>query len=319
MTEERDLIYLCKTIGIREDLVQAGGGNISVKTDSGDMLIKPSGKTLFDVNSTNYCTVYNYNLLKKDVETLDKIDGEKDHLSVLCPGGVPSIETYLHSLTKKYTVHIHPISILDWDTDHLRSMFNNALIVDYAKPGFSLAKKMIEENRGSSLPKVVFFLKHGLLIHADTISEVEDLLIDVTNRLGYRCLKNLFKTYREASIIQKKIFDFDGSLRYVLPLQVKVSDVNYTPDYVIYRGRRIFDWYNHSLTFFCEVWGFPTIIKWEDDFFVVGKDFTECKRLESVFNMYSTILSSDIEGLTDSEADELLNWDSEKYRKNGDR
>ncbi len=59
MKELVDLTELSKYAGERFDLVQAGGGNSSVKLDNGEMLIKASGYSLSDVNENQgYSRVY---------------------------------------------------------------------------------------------------------------------------------------------------------------------------------------------------------------------------------------------------------------------
>ena len=53
MNELNKLIKLYKYAGERFDLVQAGGGNSSVKLENGEMLIKASGFILSDVEINN--------------------------------------------------------------------------------------------------------------------------------------------------------------------------------------------------------------------------------------------------------------------------
>ena len=53
-----NFIHISRYAGMREDLVQAGGGNSSVKTAPGQMLIKASGFQLADITeNTGYCAV----------------------------------------------------------------------------------------------------------------------------------------------------------------------------------------------------------------------------------------------------------------------
>ena len=49
MKEIKELVEISKYAGERLDLVQAGGGNSSVKLDNGQMLIKASGYSLSEV------------------------------------------------------------------------------------------------------------------------------------------------------------------------------------------------------------------------------------------------------------------------------
>ena len=59
MSEINDLVEISKYAGERFDLVQAGGGNSSVKFENGEMIIKASGFLLSDVNEdSGYSRVY---------------------------------------------------------------------------------------------------------------------------------------------------------------------------------------------------------------------------------------------------------------------
>jgi rhamnose utilization protein RhaD (predicted bifunctional aldolase and dehydrogenase) len=122
MNEINELVEISKYAGERFDLVQAGGGNSSVKFDNTEMIIKASGYLLSDVNdSSGYsrvCTdkiakiIKNKNIVNEDDKrkrefltsqlvkdaTIDKINR-------------PSIETLLHSFLHKYTLHTHPIVV----------------------------------------------------------------------------------------------------------------------------------------------------------------------------------------------------------------
>ena len=53
MNEIKDLVDISKYAGERFDLIQAGGGNSSVKLENGEMLIKASGFILSDMDENN--------------------------------------------------------------------------------------------------------------------------------------------------------------------------------------------------------------------------------------------------------------------------
>ena len=64
MKELNDFIKISKYAGERFDLVQAGGGNCSVKLDNGDMVIKSSGYLLSDIQINNgYSKVNNQKII----------------------------------------------------------------------------------------------------------------------------------------------------------------------------------------------------------------------------------------------------------------
>lgn len=56
----KDFLLISKYADMREDLVQAGGGNSSLELDGERMLIKESGVQLADVTETDGFSVVNY-------------------------------------------------------------------------------------------------------------------------------------------------------------------------------------------------------------------------------------------------------------------
>lgn len=55
----KSLIQISKYAGMREDLVQAGGGNTSVKLSDTEMLIKASGFQLADITEKEGFAIVN--------------------------------------------------------------------------------------------------------------------------------------------------------------------------------------------------------------------------------------------------------------------
>lgn len=107
MDEIKNLIKLSKYAGMREDIIQAGGGNTSVKIDDETMFIKSSGYQLSEMeenigySKVNYKKIVDY--FKTNLEI--KRNDEKNLLEdTLIKGKRPSIETFLHSITEKYTL-----------------------------------------------------------------------------------------------------------------------------------------------------------------------------------------------------------------------
>lgn len=138
MYERRDIenfVRISKYAGMREDLVQAGGGNVSVKLNARNMLIKSSGQSLADVDFKYGFSVVNYSLLKSTIRMLVGSNNEvgknieQDALrKAIVRGNRPSIETFVHAITKKYTLHTHPVLV-------------NALTCQ--RDGMSIIKKLL--------------------------------------------------------------------------------------------------------------------------------------------------------------------------------
>ena len=84
-------------------------------------------------------------------------------------GGTPSMETYFHLFTKKYTVHLHfiPIIINNLKLDNFEL---NHQIIDYYPPGELLANK-IKEKYNSKLD-IIFLKNHGIILTSNNINEL---------------------------------------------------------------------------------------------------------------------------------------------------
>lgn len=166
-----ELEYISKQIGQRNDLVQAGGGNISCKLNNNNdnidinndndndiadqkqanlLLIKSSGYSLADVqfnNSHSYCLVNNTYLVE-NINNYNNHDNEinlSDYVMFDNKNKKPSIETYMHTLLNKWVIHLHPIIInklliSNSGIDIIKYLFPNAFIIPYLTPGIDIYK-----------------------------------------------------------------------------------------------------------------------------------------------------------------------------------
>lgn len=289
------LSYICKYYGTRPDLVQAGGGNISVK-ENNKLYIKSSGCMLFDVEPNKNISVVN---LENVVKPIGNNETEKHFLyKNTIKGSQPSLETFFHSKTKKYTVHLHPIAVIQalhlFKNDVLGTFDSN--FVEYYKPGLELANH-IDFNKN-----IIFLDKHGLIVHGNNIYKVTktiETIIDYCEKLlNYDLTK-----YKNLSKIQEDIFLRYGKIFYVMSTDVNFKALKCTPDCVIYSGAAVYenkyDWKEP-----------PTCIDFNGKF-IVGNNFLKCKQIEEVLKMYENV---DTE-LSTTDICKLQNWDSEKYRK----
>jgi len=154
-----DLVALCRACS-DDELVQAGGGNISVK-DGQYMYIKASGVALSDVKIGHGIAIVDPKAV------VNSLHGpEPDIQKLALSSERPSLETYFHAFLRKYVVHLHPT--------HLNSFLcsDNLGMVDYYKPGFELSKKVLESYKGQP---VIYLRNHGVIYHADTFKGVLSL------------------------------------------------------------------------------------------------------------------------------------------------
>ena len=107
----KGFVKISKYSGMREDLVQAGGGNSSFKISENKMAIKASGYQLADITETEGYALVDVKSIRNaffgadSLELLTDEDGQDILNNALIEGEKPSIETFLHSMSGKYTLH----------------------------------------------------------------------------------------------------------------------------------------------------------------------------------------------------------------------
>lgn len=207
------LIELSRLAGERFDLVQAGGGNSSVKADDERVYVKASGMALSDVSAQSDFCLLRYRPLLDFVaaeaanKTFSKSDdfSNSDIAALDARAGAavaaaqlndrrPSIEALLHCLLGKFTLHTHPIAVAaivcrsGW-REILAREFPAALPVSYRTPGAALALELaarLEQSSwrpGGAEPLIVFLENHGLIVAAASAAEVLETTDDVVGRL----------------------------------------------------------------------------------------------------------------------------------------
>ena len=346
MNEIKNLIKLSKYAGMREDIIQAGGGNTSVKINDETMFIKSSGYQLSEMeenvgySKVNYKKIVDY--FKSHLEI--KRSDEKELLeNTLIQGKRPSIETFLHSITEKYTLHTHPLLINVFTSrkngmKELKSMFPNSLIIDYQTPGIFLAKEFFDKFSKLENPQkanIVFLKNHGLIVSDKNMDEVIELHESILETLENKLKVNM-QAYRNSTFLFKKLEDFiENNIVYLCEnRRIKnfiennsIKDVNYcfSPDSLIYCNKKILllnkddDMLevikNHNLKY-----GNFNVVYFENELYIVAPNVKKAKEIESVLSFNLQVLklnkNDEMDFLTEEEQNFLLNWDSEKYRKN---
>ena len=346
MNEIKNLIKLSKYAGMREDIIQAGGGNTSVKINDETMFIKSSGYQLSEMeenvgySKVNYKEIVDY--FKSNLEI--KRSDEKELLeNTLIEGKRASIETFLHSITEKYTLHTHPLLINVFTSrkngmKELKSMFPNSLIIDYQTPGIFLAKEFFDKFSKLENPQkanIVFLKNHGLIVSGKNVDEVIELHESILETLENKLKVNM-QAYRNSTFLFKKLEDFiENNIVYLCEnSRIKnfiennsIEDINYcfSPDSLIYCNKKILllnkddDMLevikNHNLKY-----GNFNVVYFENELYIVAPNVKKAKEIESVLSFNLQVLelnkNDEMDFLTEEEQNFLLNWDSEKYRKN---
>ena len=340
MTES--FVFLSRYAGMREDLVQAGGGNSSVKLNGKTMLVKASGFQLSDLTTeTGYSTV-DYNEIVNAFSTCENIDSltEDDSKQILAKtllaGGRPSIETFLHAITKTFTLHTHPIvdNILTACKDAksvLLELFPDSIYVPYATPGIELAKTYFKALQGKkeAPTQIIFLQNHGLVVSAANAEEVVEITESVVTKIeAYLNLTDAMLPYHRVTDIWKLFEDnivWRVTDENVLSFYRKAGIWNHAfcPDCVVFLCKQM--WTPNVLSIdelneFKGKFGEPVIVNWKDNLYIVAASVKKAMEIQSVLSFSAQVMSQVKEEncnfLSDQEQNFLLHWDAEKYRQN---
>ena len=215
------LVQISRDVGADDRLVQAGGGNTSVKSADGKtMHIKASGTGLRDMSpERGYVTMSMPPLidLLNDAEAARMSDQRREPyvLDVMYravtggPDSVarPSCEATLHAMLKRYVVHIHPIAIngiiCSRDSRPLceelaRRTGCTMVWIRYTNPGHPLAllcRDEIEKFKAANdgrIPDALFLENHGLFVSSEDQQRSVDLtkaLVDEADKLYHKARK----------------------------------------------------------------------------------------------------------------------------------
>ncbi len=349
-------IQISKYAGMRNDLAQAGGGNTSMKPDDHIMLVKSSGIQLADVSEENGYSKVDYQLIVNYFQENIKADGEsvlteeagKELLAkAQIEGGRASIETFLHAVTGKYTLHSHPtlVNILTaraGGIDALRMLFPDAVFVPYKKPGAALAeayyrefcKKQAQGADGS----VIFLANHGLVVSGDSAERVIEGTEEVLQKIAaylqvsYEAYPNATKLWRAFSDIpgladkivylsENNSLTREGAAQAVL--KEETWNHAFCPDCIVYGSKKpLFladDFTRKDVISFIEKNGIPAMVCYQERFYILAESVKKAQEIENVMSFAAQVqaanLSQGMNYLSEGQQDELLNWDAEKYRR----
>ena len=171
-------------IGADPLLIQAAGGNTSIKAD-GLLWIKASGMRLAEAASRDVFVPVDLAAIRA---ALARGDGSADRTQDFVRGDWtlrPSIETSLHAVfPQRVVIHVHCVETIavavreDAETI-LRERLDGFgwAMVPYAKPGATLAA-LVAARLGPGVDVVVLG-NHGLIVAAETVADAEALLARV--------------------------------------------------------------------------------------------------------------------------------------------
>jgi rhamnose utilization protein RhaD (predicted bifunctional aldolase and dehydrogenase) len=180
------LVEVSARVGRDLDLVQAGGGNTSLK-ENGTLWVKASGKWLVHAaNDDMFLPVPMADIARQLAAEDEKFPEYKTRTGVALR---PSVETAVHAvMPQRVVIHVHSVRTIAWAArahgaagvapllENLRWSW-----IPYTHPGIPLAIRIQRE--GEKRPDVLILENHGLVVGADDCAAAEALLHDVERRL----------------------------------------------------------------------------------------------------------------------------------------
>ncbi|NOU87916.1 hypothetical protein GC102_19400 [Paenibacillus sp. LMG 31460] len=356
MKELEILVAMSKYAGERFDLIQAGGGNSSVKMEDGTMAIKASGYLLSDMDSQRGYSIVNNEkvceILSREELLIEPTKKSREELSnkmlqttILTPEARPSIETFLHALLSKYTLHTHPVTVnaitclSNWKELLIEIFGIEIALVDYETPGVELAlclKKEFEKfiQKHGHKPKIIFLQNHGLIISSDRYEDIKELTDDVTTRLEKILemdLQRYYLTNKISNFINKVRGDHlisyisdDRQLSALLdknPELIKYTP--YFPDGLVFLGYQPLVITDNSASqvikqYFETYQDHPKVIVYENEVFLVASNVKKAREMEDVLKLHLMAIQyapGKIQVLPLEELKYLGNWEAEKFRQ----
>ena len=321
---KNEYIELCKIFGGSYDLVQANGGNISIKYDN-KIIIKQSGFSMIHTTDIKGYVICDINLVEKQLYNKD----EDLQVCILegSPNATPSIETFFHLIPKKYIVHLHPIKILhilslkSWKKCLDELSIENSLYIEYTKPGIELSEKILQKYNNED---IIFLQNHGIILCSDTKEYIYDL-INKLNSLINTCmpstninfLRELY-TYLPNKYIKSYIVQNITNDRYFYKLSPDLS--LYLGEYPIIMesiANNIEDEINKYKE---KTKSDPKIIINENLIYCISDSSDKLNIIHDMIQTYYNVLNPNPNAIyneiSSADASILMNWDKEKLRMN---
>lgn len=337
-----EFIEMSRIAGMRRDLIQAGGGNTSLKFNDELMVIKSSGVQLTELSETKGLSYVNPKLIVDAFDNNMDISEQDLLKQCLIEGDRPSIETFFHALTGKFTLHTHAmlvnvITSRQNGLNEIASILPNALVIGYETPGLPLSKDIYVGlksyfDKYSFMPKIIILKNHGLIVSAETSQECLELTNDVTEKIGiylkiesskekiseviYSYFKNRMKlenpdvTYWVNNEVIRRAYKDKGN---------QMWDYQFCPDAIVYCGKKAYDFQKDDLDEYYHLNGKPVIIVSNDEIYIMASNVKKAKDIESLLEFTAEVallnMNHKMDLLSNKEQNFLLNWDSEKYRQ----
>jgi rhamnose utilization protein RhaD (predicted bifunctional aldolase and dehydrogenase) len=317
-----ELRRLSQRLGANPLLVQAAGGNTSLKRD-GVMWIKASGTWLQNALSKDIFVPLDMprlrNALMRDDPACESCtDFVRSEINPL--GLRPSIETSVHGLMPQSVVlHVHCVNTIAWAIQHDAERLIAPLLtglpwafVPYARPGLQLSRAI----RGVVKPdtSVLILQNHGLAVAADSVAQAEALLNDVVQRL-----QKPVRPFASANL--DRLSQIAKDTEYRLPVDVQ-THLFAMDAWSHHHAARAVLYPDHAVFLGVALPSDPTsdaaALSIPGAGVLVRKDAKPAiePMIRCITDVFARLDGTEkLKALTPDEVGALLNWDAEKYRQ----
>ena len=325
----RDKIEIfCSKIGNNPLITQAAGGNVSWK-EKNKLFIKASGTWLADAGNKNIFAEIRLDTIKDNI-----LNGDFSIPSsaILSKNNKPSIETTMHAiLPQKIVVHVHAVNIVailirknsnEIVKNILKDSYKFSLI-EYCQPGAVLAKAMDLDIQQNGVKDVYFLKNHGIVIANDSLKEIEKLLDRILTSFSNYIHKDIpSPSFKKQNLDNSEYLKINSNeLTEILNnkkfLQFFMQNPILTPDQLIFLGRNPINMFSYKDFYENKIKKNIEFFYVEDYGFFCSKSISE-SLVAQIQCLASLIIRqdelADIVTLSNSDVQDLLSMDSEKYR-----
>ena len=304
-----------------------GGASAQMTPEIARQTMEENLQSIIDENN-GYVAINNETLLKDICNNTIKEVTEYNFIG----NKRASIETFMHSILKKYTIHLHPIQVnrilvTKKAKSIIKEIYPNSLVIDYFTPGIKVCNEIKEKFHNEN---VVFLINHGIIITCDNYDEIYKILEEVLCKFEiYQNLSCHYKKYKNTNkitAVANNLFNTnnvsylceDATIKHYLNNKIELFKESITfPDFLIYCGLEILFHLNYIEEYKNKYNEPPKIIIDDGNIYINSISITKCKEIEEVLKSSLMILDTDLKKniLTFEEICFLNNWDAEKYRK----
>ena len=342
-SEEYDqFLKYSKDIGLDATMVQAAGGNTSIKLDD-IMWVKASGKWLMNSQTEELMVPVRISKIKNFLENSNSIESDLQKsidLSLSPKGLRPSVEAPIHAvLDFKFVFHTHDININALAVQkNSRQIFEKALsglnwkFIPYVKPGIELSRQLLAIK--SHADNIFILENHGLVICGHNLNEIKKLIAEVRLRLKTKINKPLI--IEPEHLIHSKINlknsgysfcddKFINSLAFYQPWIEKLSKGVVLPDFLIFLGPNFVVLNHNDKEVFNKLKKLSDVPLPFNSFVILANNSVLIRDdalkgtieiAQSVYELMCRIPdTADLKYLNEKQIGELVNWEAEHYRQ----